>query len=181
MSARRLQVTFLLAVAGCSMPSPDGRFVPSALPDPASFPAVAQLLDVRCGSLECHGTIGRNLRLFGSAGLRWSLSDRPLVPPCDTAAEVDQDYASVVGLEPEMLGAVVAAGGADPGRLTLVRKARGTEAHKGGQIWAQGDPSDTCLTSWLASTANATACSDGLQSVLLNGAANPLFQCIPHP
>jgi hypothetical protein len=161
------------------MPSADGTYVQESLPDRASFPPVAQLLDVRCGSLNCHGTIARNLRLYGSAGLRWSASDRPLVPLCDTQTEVDQDYESVVGLEPEALSAVVAAGGADPDQLTMVRKARGIESHKGGQIWIQGDNSDTCLTSWLSGDANSNACARGVASVLPSGSSNPQLQCLP--
>jgi hypothetical protein len=133
------------------------------------------------GSRELHGTPARKLRLYGSAGLRWSPSDRPFVPPCDTQGEVDQDYESVVGLEPEALSAVVAAGGTSPEQLTLARKARGTESHKGGQIWTQGDDSDTCLTSWLAGKANSNACAKGMAVVLPGGSSNPLLQCLTQP
>lgn len=170
-----------VATAACSMPTADGTYVQQSLPDRASFPPVAQLLDVRCGSLDCHGTIARNLRLYGSAGLRWAPSDRPLVPRCDTQAEVDQDYESVVGLEPEAMSAVVASGGADPDRLTMVRKARGVESHKGGQIWSQGDDSDTCLTSWLSGDTNSKACATGMASVLPGGSSNQLLQCLVQP
>lgn len=167
----------------CSTPPSDARYTPSALPDRASFPPVAELLVVRCGSLDCHGTVGRNLRLYGSAGLRWSSSDRPLVPPCDTPDEVDQDYQSVVGLEPEAMSAVVAAGGARPEQLTMVRKARGTENHKGGAVWAAGDASDTCLTAWLAgqAAASSAACSSALASALPGAQTNPLVSCLAAP
>jgi hypothetical protein len=171
----------LLAIAGCSVPPADETYVPPSLPDRASFPPIALLLDVRCGSLDCHGTIARNLRLYGSAGLRWSPSDRPFVPLCDTQTEVDQDYESVVGLEPEAMSAVVAAGGADPDQLTMVRKARGIESHKGGQIWAQGDDSDTCLISWLAGHTNSEECASGTASVLPGASSNPLLQCLAPP
>ena len=179
MRPRTLLASMSLAVlSGCSVPPSDAQYTPQDLPDRASFPPVAQLLVVRCGSLDCHGTVARNLRLYGSAGLRWSSSDRPLVPLCDTPDEVAQDYESVVDLEPETMSAVVAAGGADPQRLTMVRKARGTESHKGGQIWTQGDDSDTCLTSWLAGAANESVCASALAGVLPAGAANPLLQCL---
>jgi len=175
---RRMTVS-LLALAACSAPPSSGPYVAQALPDSASFPPVAELLVVRCGSLDCHGQVGRNLRLYGSAGLRWSSTDRPLVPVCDTTDEVSQDYESVVDLEPETMSAVVASGGASPEQLTMIRKARGTEAHKGGKIWSEGDDSDTCLTSWLAGSANAGACASGVSGVLAGGSANPLVQCIP--
>jgi hypothetical protein len=170
-----------MLLGACSIPPSNAAFTESALPDRATFPPLAELLVVRCGSLDCHGTTARNMRLFGSAGLRWSPGDRPLVPPCDTDAEVDQDYESVIGLEPEAMSAVVAAGGADPDRLTMVRKARGVEAHKGGQIWTQDDDSDTCLTSWLSGKADPASCVRGLASVLPGPSSNPLLQCLGQP
>ena len=107
MRTRRLIVyvacVSVVSLAACSIPPSDAQYTPQALPDQGSFPPVAQLLVVRCGSLECHGTPARNLRLYGSAGLRWSSGYRPLVPPCDTQDEVAQDYESVVGLEPETM------------------------------------------------------------------------------
>ncbi len=171
----RLRLLVLLALTACSTPPADSRYTQLALPDPSAFPPVAELLVVRCGSLGCHGTVARNMRLYGAAGLRWSSGDRPFAPPCDTPDEVAQDYGSVVGLEPETLSEVAA--GADAGALTMVRKARGTEAHKGGQVWTQGDDSDTCLVSWLAGHPSTTSCATGLASVLPGGSANPLTQC----
>ncbi len=170
-----------LACSGCSAPPSDGRYAQTSLPDAVTFSPVATLLVVRCGSLECHGTVARNLRLYGSAGLRWSPTDRPLVPACDTSAEVAQDYESVLGLEPEALSAVVASHASSPDALTMVRKARGVEAHKGGQIWTAGDESDTCLVSWLAGAANANACASGLAAVLPGGSSNPLVRCVSQP
>lgn len=134
------------------------------------------MLAVKCGSLDCHGSVARNLRIFGSAGLRFSSTDQPFVPLCNTSDEVAQDYVSVVGLEPEQMS-VVASGG-DPGTLTMLRKARGTEAHKGEQIWTQGDDSDVCLTSWLTGSANSTACASSIASALPNGNDNPLLGCV---
>ncbi len=176
-----LLLPFAISISmACSAPSA-GHYVPNALPDPSTFGPVAQLLDVRCGSLDCHGTVARNLRLYGSAGLRWSPQDRPLIPICDTSAEVTQDYDSVVGLEPEVMSAV--AQGADPSDLTMVRKARGTEAHKGGMIWSEGDDSDTCLISWLAGKSEPASCQRGVASVLpvQAGAPDPLLSCFASP
>lgn len=149
-----------LAVA-CSAPGSDPRYVETTLPDRASFPPVAQLLVHRCGTLDCHGTRYRNFRLYGDEGLRLAATDRPLSPPT-TVAEIDQDYEAVVGLEPELVAAVVADHGASPERLTVVRKARGTESHKGGALWAAGDDQDACLTSWLAGAVDAGACTRAL-------------------
>jgi hypothetical protein len=48
--------------------------------------------------------------------------------------------------------------GAHPELLTFVRKPRGTEAHKGGTLYAPGDPPDVCITSWLAGKTDTNAC-----------------------
>ena len=56
------------------------------------------------------------------------------------------------------MSAVVSEGGASPDRLTFVRKARGTEQHKGGSLMQQGDPQDLCVTSWLAGHTDEPDC-----------------------
>ena len=181
MSRLPLGLAALAAIAACSIPPSGSTYTPQALPDATTFAPVAQLLDVRCGSLLCHGTVARNLRLYGSAGLRYAPGDRPFVPTCDTPDEAARDYASVVDLEPETMSEVVSGGGAHPEMLTMVRKARGTEAHKGGAVWTQGDDADTCVTSWLAGSADAVACASGVSSVVLGGATNGLAQCFAGP
>ena len=149
----------LVVAFACASTSPDARNVETP-PDRASFEPVADLLVHRCGSLDCHGATYRNLRLYGSIGLRLSASDRPVSKGHTTEAEYDEDYASVVGLEPEIMSAVVSQGGASPDRLTLIRKARGAEAHKGNAIWSAGDAQDRCVTSWLAGHTDAADCED---------------------
>jgi hypothetical protein len=152
----RALVTVAL-LASCNVPESDARFNPT-LPDRETFREVAPVLAHACGTLDCHGSRSRNLLLYGSEGLRFSLNDRPLSPPCTTPDEIDQDFESVVGLEPEVLSAVVSDRGALPERLTLVRKSLGLESHKGGAIFREGDDPDTCLTSWLAGPIHADAC-----------------------
>jgi hypothetical protein len=164
--------------ASCTIPPPDGRYVQTARPDLETFPPVADLLSVRCGSIDCHGTPARNLRIYGSTGLRWLASDRPFYPVCNTPEEDTQTYDSVVGLEPEAMSAVVS--GASPSLLTMVNKARGTEAHKGGQIWTTGDASDVCLTSWLQGSPEPGDCESAVESVLPvlpTAAPDPLLCC----
>lgn len=142
----------------CSAPPADARFV-ATLPDQTTFPAVATMLIQACGSLDCHGTLGRNLRLYGNTGLRYSNSDVPTALTPTTDAEIEQDYGSIVGLEPETLSAVVASGGTDPQRLTFYRKPRGLESHKGGTVIDAGDARDICLTTWLAGSADMSECA----------------------
>jgi hypothetical protein len=149
-----------LAIHACSTPASNDRFV-ATVPDRTSFPPVADLLDHRCGTLDCHGTVARNLRIYGYEGLRLDASARPSSQPSTTQAEYDEDFASVVGLEPEVMSDVVKSGGDAPERLTFYRKARGLEAHKGGTLVQAGDAQDTCLRSWLAGHTDASACKTG--------------------
>ena len=142
--------------------APDGNArVPVVAPSAASFTTVATFLEHRCGTLDCHGQVGRNLRLYGYDGLRLAAADVPGGAPT-TADEIAVDYLSVIGLEPEILAAVVEEGGAQPERLTLVRKGRGSEHHKGGALIMVGDAQDRCLTSWLAGAVDDAACTAAL-------------------
>jgi hypothetical protein len=67
-----------------------------------------------------------------------------------------------VYLEPEIMTQVVTSGGASPDRLTMVRKARGTEHHKGGTLFQVGDDQDTCVTSWLGGHTDTATCQKAL-------------------
>ena len=128
------------------------------------------LLALRCGTLDCHGSTYRNMVLYGYQGLRLPLADPNATPNLPGSADttIDEliaDYHSVVGLEPEIMTAVVQDGGANPERLTMIRKARGTESHKGNAIWNEGDDSDVCVTSWLASNIDKGACARAIMAV----------------
>jgi hypothetical protein len=68
---------------------------------------VAAMLIEACGSLDCHGTVGRNLRLYGNIGLRYGDSGVPTA----------------------------------------------------GTVIDAGDARDTCLTTWLAGSANMSECA----------------------
>jgi hypothetical protein len=138
----------------------------------AEFGPVADYLEHRCGSLDCHGQPGRNLRIWGCEGMRLDPAD---IPSCNrllggrptTPDEHQSTYRSLVGLEPSVMSAVVQDHGQDPELLTFVRKARGTETHAGGQLITPGDPQDVCITSWLAGATDTTAC--------VNAVAYPAF------
>ncbi len=153
--------------AGC-----DGAENPALVglqtPSRAAFPLVADALQPSCGSLDCHGQRGRNLRLYGGRGLR-------LEPHANSADEptTDEEYAasfrSVTGLEPEALDAVVQSGGLDFERLSIVRKARNTEKHKGGQQMRPGDALDRCLIYWLTGRSDLQYCT------LVANAPRPYF------
>jgi hypothetical protein len=138
-------------------------------PDRGQFDPVGEYLDKKCGTLDCHGQTTRNLQMYGCWGLR--LGDG-YVPGCraaggknTTEAEYDATYRSLVGLEPVVMSTVVGGQGVHPELLTFVRKARGTESHKGGQMWNAGDDADTCVTSWLSGQTDQGACTNAIQAV----------------
>jgi hypothetical protein len=158
---KRFALLAFIAVAGCVTAEAGDRHV-EVVPDRTSFPAVSDLLDRRCGTLDCHGITYRNLRLYGHEGLRLDPNSRPSSQPNTTTAEYDANFASLVGLEPETMTAVVEAKGAEPERLTFIRKARGTEDHKGRALWAEGDTADKCVTSWLSGATDTASCESAL-------------------
>jgi len=134
--------------SGCSSPDASARIDPIG-PDPATFQPVAHALAARCGMLDCHGSMYRNYRIYGYGSLRLLPTDKPNTPLTTTAEEAKASYDALVGLEPELMREVVLAKGAGLERLTVVRKGRGEEAHKGGKLIARGDDTDVCLTAWL--------------------------------
>jgi hypothetical protein len=165
MSSTRLALSFFVAaslVVACVTVDTDPRFV-ETVPDRASFAPVSDLLDHRCGTLDCHGVTYRNLRIYGREGLRFAADARPSSQEMSTTvAEYDATFASLVALEPETMSLVVTEGGAHPERLTFLRKARGTEDHKGLALWPEGDPQDICVTSWLAGHTDSAICKQAL-------------------
>jgi hypothetical protein len=158
---------------GCSSPDPSARVVLEG-PDIAGFEkasddamlikslGVGDAAGRSCGSLDCHGQIGRNFRVYSYFGMRLNPKDvvADKVFGATTKDEYDETYHSLVGLEPEIMAAVVEEGGTQPTRLTFIRKMRGIEKHKGGTLAAAGDLLDRCFTSWLSNRVDRDACSD---------------------
>jgi hypothetical protein len=150
---------FALALASapvaCSGPPSDETY-PITAPSRDSFPPVADVLHANCGSLDCHGDKHRNLRIYGYNGLRLNaISGTGATSP----EEYEATYESVVLLEPELMAQVVTEHGREPERLSLVRKGRGTEHHKGGTRLPEGSMGDRCVTSWLAQAVDVDACT----------------------
>jgi len=150
-----------LAVAvACASPDSNQRTAIVA-PDRASFDPVAAYVGHRCGSLDCHGSRYRNMRVWGHDGMRLAIGDVPGGTQT-TGDEIDATYQAIVDLEPDIMSAVVTDRGADPERLTFIRKVRGTEKHTGGTIVAAGDLRDRCLVSWLSGATDTSACNTAL-------------------
>ncbi len=128
-----------------------------ACPPIDDFRPVSAVMEQRCGTLDCHGDGSRPFKLYGRIGLR-----APLLPEDGVDAdqyfsggseqttdiELGLNHRSLCGLEPEIMNEVM--GGERPaGDLTLVRKPRLQERHKGGKVWDEGKPGDRCLVGWL--------------------------------
>lgn len=148
----------LLALFACAAPDSSGTIDPIG-PDRATFEPVARVLVARCGSLDCHGSAGRNMRLYGFGGLR--LPSSALAPDDGDIrpAEVEANYEAVVSLEPEVMRDVVLKR-AGVGTLTFVRKGRGDEEHKGLRAIREGDVADRCIVTWLSGSTDVAACTE---------------------
>jgi hypothetical protein len=133
-----------------------------AVPPRAGFEIVADAMQLHCGTLDCHGQAGRNMRFYGQFGMRLAPPDDPLSEPTH-GPEYDATYVSVVGLEPEIMSKV-ASHQAPVDALAMVRKARGVEHHKGGQLQLVGDPLDVCMIGWLAGPLARDACDDAVHA-----------------
>jgi hypothetical protein len=170
----------------------------------STFSPLNSYLVERCGTLDCHGSPGRNFRIWGCDGMRLDAGQAVTCVPDDagggltTLYEYQATYRSLVGLEPQVMSAVTAGCYAPqsaeypppqnchPELLTMVQKARGLEAHKGGQLictsppcppgvpppsfslLADGgpplyDPQDVCIVSWLEGAVNGAACGNASQ------------------
>jgi len=168
----------LVAAGAFACQDPSGR-VTESVPDRATFPYVGQMLVSKCGTIDCHGTIARNLRIFGDEGLRYGASDRPCVPPETTPAEFQNDYDSVVGLEPEVMTQVVLDHGADPERLDLLAKPLGLDEHKGNVngnvLIREGDDAYRCIASWLAGKTDEAACLGSMPKKICSVPTAALF------
>jgi hypothetical protein len=132
----------LLFGGGCQVSLEPNEVVCPPIED---FKPVSTLLEQRCGTLDCHGNDARPLRIYGQYGLRFvGPDDDPDVlysgnlSQGTTDLEIQRNYFSVCGLEPEKMSMV-----------TMVRKPRLAEKHKGGRIWDQGKVEDRCLVGWI--------------------------------
>ncbi len=170
--------------------------------EPTFSPLNAFLVE-RCGTLDCHGQPGRNFRIWGCDGMRLDAGQAVTCVHNDagggltTVYELESTYRSMVGLEPQVMSTVTAgcyAPGTNPAAypppsschpelLTMVQKARGLEAHTGGQLFCLEapcppnlpapsystlpdggpplyDPQDVCIVSWLEGNVDPIACGN---------------------
>ncbi len=129
----------------------------------ATQAGVSRVLEKRCGTLDCHGQIGRPLRIYGEFGLRFvdDAGDQPGVG-ATTPTEYEANYQSVIGLQPEIMTLVVEQQ-LPPESLMLQREPLQLERHKGGAVFVEGDDAYNCLTTWLGGQADYTSCGNASQ------------------
>ena len=158
-----LAAALVTAMALASLGAPactrydDDRTVSVTPPPRATFAPLSGVLEAHCGTLDCHGSPARNLRVYGVHGLR--ANGGTVTGGADTTEEdVDATYESVVGVDPENLGVVFAEGGRDPERWLVMRKSRGVEHHEGGTPLPSGSAGDRCLVAWLSGAEDGGAC-----------------------
>ena len=153
--------------SGC-IPAADQKATDSLCPSEDNFEIVSQVYERRCGTLDCHGQATRPFRVYGRDGLRKPATglgggyvSGGMV--ATTQDEIDSNYYSACGLEPERMANVVA-GKQTVDTLTLVRKPRLEEAHKGGEVLPKGSLGDACILSWIAGAVDVPSCDAELQN-----------------
>ncbi len=176
-------------VTSCSIPDASRMTIVGGTTGPNES-LYAQYVDPylarRCATLDCHGQIGRPLRLYSQLGLRQS--DAGFYTPGEvtgftgiatTPEEKQANYEAVVGLQPEVMAQVVADLGNDSERLLILLKPLMLIPHKGGKIINPGtgtaadtDPTTLgydCINDWLGGGVTDVDPTTGL------GTVDPLF------
>src|SRR5688500_12824977 len=109
---RLLVLTIALGSSSCGTANP--QLPVGQLPDKNEFinGGVSNFMEKRCGSLDCHGHVGRPLRIYSDWGLRYRTeNDGSRAKGGTTPEEQNENYYAVVGLEPDLLADSVATGG----------------------------------------------------------------------
>jgi hypothetical protein len=158
-----------LASTSCSGPSKgtlERKVGIAAAPGSFRTNGVSTVFEKHCGSLDCHGSNARNMRIYSQYGLRLSGGDGGTITPGTAATTLDEttaNYHSVLTVEPEQTNLVVDSQ-ADPETLLILKKPLGIEHHKGGSTLRKGDDAEKCISTWLQeSTLNPidkTACTN---------------------
>lgn len=159
--------TFCASMTACSGP-PKGelerKVSTRAAPGSFRINGVSTVFERRCGTLDCHGSTSRNMRIYSQRGLRLP-NDAGVTTASGSPTTIDEttaNYQSILSLEPEQTNKVVAGG--DPYTLLIVKKPLELEKHKGGPAIRKGDDSERCIVSWLKETIlepiDKTACAN---------------------
>ena len=160
-----LTASLAAAAISCQIPTQEGEV--GQVPDQKSFVdnKVSDFMERRCAGLDCHGQVGRPLRLYSDWGLRLvAKSDGQRSAGATTKEEKTANYQSVVSLEPEDLSRCFNSEGDDIATLQLLKKPLGPEnegiRHKGGPIFTKDDKGWECLFGWASGKPSSAACTE---------------------
>ena len=148
----------------CSGPK-DGEVFVGNFPNEATFKPVSAALEARCGTLDCHGSFYRNMRVYGKDGIRAGRNDVSGIQDT-TDEEVQLNYDSVVSIEPEKFSDIVTKAGQGFDKWIVITKGSGTEHHKGGSRFVKGDATYVCVLSWVTGTVNMDACAASVTAAM---------------
>jgi hypothetical protein len=138
--------------SGCNTPT-FADFMPAG-DDNNKIVGVGDFMIQRCGSLDCHGQVGRPLRLYGKDALRLADAGTGGTAPSTlnntTPQEYQADFDTIVALQPEDMARVMT-GIQDPNTLLLLLKPTNSLVHKGGPVIFASPPDYgfLCLVDWL--------------------------------
>jgi hypothetical protein len=142
-----LAAALVLVAGGCAR---DQGVVSLDELDPESYARDVQpIFEARCATLDCHGDVGRPLRLYAETGLRArdDLRDLPMT-------------------EEELLANVRSVEAVDPGSpfaeglmvLKPLAQASGGVAHEGDDVWQdREEPQARCVIAWLSDESDDAA------------------------
>jgi hypothetical protein len=157
-----LVAALVLLTACAHVPEPGEA--PTDLPEREPFidGGVSAFLENRCATLDCHGQVGRPLRIYSSTGLRMNDGlDGGRDLSGTTPEERLANYFAVVGLEPEAISRCYASGGTYLDFM-LVKKPLGIDGrgvrHKGGSVLRLDDDGFTCLVGWMSGRPDSEKC-----------------------
>jgi hypothetical protein len=156
-----LGAALLIACASTPDDAQTPRLVVTGL-DRASYEAMVHPVILRqCGTVECHGTLPRGMRVYGEIGLRLDAATTGTT----TSEEAQATYVSIVGLQPEKTSAFTARSPRTPDDaydLLVLSKPLMRERHRGGLSLRKGEPAEQCILSWLLGAVDAGACTSAL-------------------
>jgi hypothetical protein len=148
---------FAALLASCSGPNANDEFKFTP-PDSAAFKLVSPALEINCGTLDCHGSIYRNMRLFGHYGAR--LDPKLTTGKEDTTdQEMESNFTSVISIDAENFASIVANHGKGFDQWMVVLKGENAVEHKGLARMKKGDDTYNCLLSWVTGNVDMNACS----------------------
>ncbi len=157
----------LVLLAACASTPSTGSLPVAELDLPTYANDVQPVVERRCGSVDCHGTLPRGLRVYGKNSLRLANDAGDVVGTgATTPEEARTTYQSILGLEPEKTDVFAAKSprtADDAYDLLFLSKPLSLERHRPGASLKKGEPAERCMTSWLLGAVDAAACTAALE------------------